>query len=593
MNTEKKQIIRFSVILVFAAILFVPINYYVRTLRIYYKFQSSIQIGKDPVFLSQTKPQSYNPPEFNETSRLYYLCKVWGFLKYYLEFENSRPPHIDSLLIRSIPQAIQAQDTKAFHAVINNLITSIRKNSLNGGTNPYPDIKDYNLINNDWMQDSICLNRDIQRKLENIFHSHSGKINHFIYNKSDIGTIRLTNEPVYPEFPDETIRLVGLFRYWNMINYFYVSKNYMDKSWDEALYDAIPRFRVADTDTAYRQSIYRLTNELRDTHASYPPSIDTYVFGRYRPNFRMNCINDTFIIHKIRVPQLPSQDFQVGDIVLKVDNNAIRDLYENSLQYVCGGNKWSNQSFGCNGVLSRSDTITLFTLLRNNDTIKVKSKNYTAYDLFLQEDNNLRQNVKNKLYEWLNDSIAYLNLEYATPKNFNKNYKAIQSAAVIIVDLRCYPHVHLISNLTNAFVPPNSYFAQTTYPDTRFPGMVRHCKSSQKIGNKNYFKGRIIVLVNEHTGSFAEYTAMAFQANPKTIMVGNSTSGADGNVTFFEFPGKVHTTFSGIGIYYPDLTPTQRLGVRIDYVAEPTIGNIKNNIDTAYEQALIIAKRGY
>jgi hypothetical protein len=103
-----------------------------------------------------------------------------GFLKYYLEFENSRPPHIDSLLIRSIPQAIQAQDTKTFHAVINNLIASIRKNSLNGGTNPYPDIKDYNLINNDWMQDSICLNRDIQRKLENIFHSHSGKINHFI-----------------------------------------------------------------------------------------------------------------------------------------------------------------------------------------------------------------------------------------------------------------------------------------------------------------------------------------------------------------------------------------------------------------------------
>lgn len=593
MKIREKRIVRFFAILVFAVLLYLPANYYVQTLKIYYKFQSNIQIDSDPIFRAETKPLSYNPQEFNETSRLFYLCKVWGHLKYYLEYANTMPQNIDSILIKSIPQAIQAQDTKAYQLVMNNLIISMQENSLKGGSNPYSDMQEYSLMDNDWLEDSICLNSDIRQKLKNIFDSHAGKRNQFIRNKSTVGTIQFTNEPEYPEFPDETIRFVGLFRYWNMINYFYIYKNYMDKSWDQALYEAIPHFRIADTDTTYRQSIYRLTNELRDTHASYPSTIDTRVFGPYRPNFRMMCINDTFVISKIRVPQLFYQDFQIGDIVLKVDNHDIGNLYDSSLQYVCGGNKWSTQSFGCNAVLSRSDTTTLFTLLRNNDTIIVKSINYTAYDLFQQELNNEKQNRKNKLYKWINDSIAYFNLESVTPKNFNKNYKPIQSAAAIILDLRCYPNSHLISNLTDAFVPPGSYFAYTTYPDTRFPGLVRYCRStSRKIGNKNYFKGRVVVLVNELTTSYAEYTAMALQANPKNITVGNSTSGADGNVTFFEFPGKVTTTFSGIGIYYPDLTPTQRIGVHIDYVVEPTVESIKNNIDIAYEQAVLIAKKG-
>lgn len=590
MNTKKKQIITFSIILVFTLLSHVPISYYIQTLKIYYKFQSSIQLTKDPIFLSETELQTYNPTEFNQTSRLFYMCKVWGFLKYYLEFQTPRTQYIDSLLIRSIPQTIQAQETETFHAVINNIIDSMWKYSSEGGINPYPNVKDYHLVNNDWMHDTIFLNGDIQQKLSDIFHSHSGMKNVFVDSKTS-GTIQLTNELTYPEFPDENLRLLGLFRYWNMINYFYVYKNYMDKSWDAALYEAIPRFRVADTDTTYRQSVYRLTNELRDTHTSVPPTIDNQVFGPYRPNFRMTCINDTFIISKIRVPQLIKQDFQEGDIVLQVDHNDVRDLYDNALQYVCGGNKWSNQKFGCNGVLSRRDSTTLFTLLRNNDTINMISKNYTAYDLFKYENDNLKQNAKNKLYEWVNDSVAYLNLASATPKNFNKNYKAIRSAAVIILDLRGGLHTHLISIVTDIFVPPYTYFAHNVYPDTRFPGMLRYCKSSQKIGGKNYFKGRIIVLVDEFTMSFGEYAAMAFQANPKTIIVGNATAGADGNTVLYKFPRNVTSAFSALGIYYPDLSPTQRVGVHIDHVTEPTIENIKNKIDTAYEKARYIAEK--
>lgn len=47
----------------------------------------------------------------------------------------------------------------------------------------------------------------------------------------------------------------------------------------------------------------------------------------------------------------------------------------------------------------------------------------------------------------------------------------------------------------------------------------------------------------------------------------------------------------GIGIYYPGFTPTQRVGVRVDYTMEPKINDIKKKIDTTYDEAIIIAKQ--
>ena len=108
----------------------------------------------------------------------------------------------------------------------------------------------------------------------------------------------------------------------------------------------------------------------------------------------MMCIDSTFVVQSIRIADYEKENFQIGDIVLKVDNQDIRLLYDSLLQYVCGGNYWSNQSFGCNAVLSRNDSTTLFTLLRGSDTIRVKSVNRTAWDMHQLRMKKERENQK-------------------------------------------------------------------------------------------------------------------------------------------------------------------------------------------------------
>jgi hypothetical protein len=46
-----------------------------------------------------------------------------------------------------------------------------------------------------------------------------------------------------------------------------------------------------------------------------------------------------------------------------------------------------------------------------------------------------------------------------------------------------------------------------------------------------------------------------------------------------------------IGIYYPDMVPTQRRGVKIDYIVEPTIPSVINEVDLIMEKAIQLANK--
>src|SRR5688572_15689791 len=101
-----------------------------------------------------------------------------------------------------------------------------------------------------------------------------------------------------------------------------------------------------------------------------------------------------------------------------------------------------------------------------------------------------------------------------------------------------------------------------------------------------HYPGKVVVLVDETSLSQAEYTAMAFRAAPQAIVVGSTTAGADGNVSQISLPGGLRTAISGIGVFYPDKRPTQRIGIVPDVEMRPTIDGIRAGRDEVLEEAL-------
>jgi hypothetical protein len=71
--------------------------------------------------------------------------------------------------------------------------------------------------------------------------------------------------------------------------------------------------------------------------------------------------------------------------------------------------------------------------------------------------------------------------------------------------------------------------------------------------------------------------------------VGSQTAGADGDITGFNISSGFPTGFSSIGVYYPDGTPTQRIGIIPDSVVYQTPLGIRQGRDEVLEKALEIA----
>ena len=86
--------------------------------------------------------------------------------------------------------------------------------------------------------------------------------------------------------------------------------------------------------------------------------------------------------------------------------------------------------------------------------------------------------------------------------------------------------------------------------------------------------------------SQAEYTTMAFRTAPGAIVIGSTTAGADGNVSTVPLPAGLSSYISGLGVFYPDHTPTQRVGIIPDVAMTPTIAGIRAGRDELVDEAI-------
>lgn len=90
------------------------------------------------------------------------------------------------------------------------------------------------------------------------------------------------------------------------------------------------------------------------------------------------------------------------------------------------------------------------------------------------------------------------------------------------------------------------------------------------------------------TQSSAEYHTMAFRRAPNAIVIGSTTAAADGNVSRFFLPGSISTMISGIGVYDPDGSETQRVGIIPDIEVKSTVKGIREGRDELLEKAIAI-----
>jgi carboxyl-terminal processing protease len=548
----------------------------------------AIDPDKDPVFINRQYVSDVNLTEFNDVGKQYYFIKVWGFLKYYADF-NDVPVKWDDYFMDNI-ERIKGMDQKQYREFINTTIALFPKPELKKNKNKG---KDFCLLDNSWFNNRIYTDATAASALNILFENYDGASAEFI-GQSSSGALKFLNESPYNEsdFPAATFRLLGLARYWTIINYFYVYKNDSSENWDTVLTESIPEFNTAENDKQYHLALQKLISKLYDCHSLIQSDVlDVKVYGRYAANVRAVMLDSTVMIKRIRTALYDDGSLKPGDIVIKIDGEDAIVRYRKLNEFLRGANGATDQRIICPYLFSSVKDHMLLIIARDGKelTIHLKLRDYSKY--VAEEARIRKQQHESVVIEIYPNSTAYIDLNKIASENIEKNFNAARPYQNIILDTRQGLHGTTVKVADFVLKQPTTFF-KYTYADITHPGMLR-ILDGFRLGKKDStpYKGKVYVLVDEHTQSESEFLTMALQTGSNVTVVGSRTAGSDGNVKQVNFPGNIETLFSGLGIYYPDLKPTQRVGIKIDCNVRQTLDGIVKGKDEILNKALELSAR--
>jgi C-terminal processing protease CtpA/Prc len=189
-------------------------------------------------------------------------------------------------------------------------------------------------------------------------------------------------------------------------------------------------------------------------------------------------------------------------------------------------------------------------------------------------------------FQLLSPEVAYLKLSGAKAADARRYVDSAAKTKGLIIDIRNYPAEFVVFALGELLVDRPTEFARFTIGDLSNPGAFHWGPTVRLEPKEPRYGGRIVILADETSLSQAEYTAMAFRSARNAIVIGSTTAAADGNVSQVPLPGAVTTMITGIGVFYPDKRPTQRIGIIPDREVKPTIAGIRDGRDEVLEAAV-------
>ncbi len=195
-------------------------------------------------------------------------------------------------------------------------------------------------------------------------------------------------------------------------------------------------------------------------------------------------------------------------------------------------------------------------------------------------------------YQKINDSVLLIYAMQIWSGNIDTIKHLIKQSKAVIFDARNYPQNDAFYSITDPFLSQPKTINYSTAALPNFPGLFQWVLNSNKIGHisDSAYKGKVIILCDERTQSQGEYSCMVLQTIPKAITIGSQTVGTDGLRKEIPMCKGFTMSYSTYGVYYPNKTQTQRVGIKIDIPVKKTPEAIKDNQDEILKQSIAIYK---
>lgn len=522
------------------------------------------------------------------------LGQIWGFLKYYHPAIAAGKHNWDFELFRILPNILKAENQKERDE---SLLTWIRKlgeipecNSCNRETPEDAKLKP-DLV---WMNGNT-LSSTLKEKLTHIYKNRNQERHYYISLAPGIGNPQFKNENSYAHFayPDAGFRLLALYRYWNIIHYFFPYKHLIEENWNDILAEFIPRFIATNDELSYRLTALELIGRIHDTHANLGGR-DNWLEawrGKYYAPLQVKFIEEKAVVTDYYHSDWgPASGLTPGDQITTIDGEAVEQIIEERQRYYPASNRPAQLRNIARNLLRGAEMECEIVYRRDGQEKQIRLKRYDPGELNIGIDWAYRQ--PDSCYQMLSEDIGYIYLGNIKSSLLPAIFEKFKDTKGIVIDIRNYPSEFVVFSLGRYLLPKPTDFVKFTIGNIQKPGLFEWTSSIQ-VGeiNPDYYSGKVVILINEISQSQAEYTTMALRMAPKATVIGSTTAAADGNVSRFFLPGNLQTRISGIGVYYPDGRETQRIGIIPDIEVKPTIEGIKAGRDELLEKAAEIIRK--
>lgn len=517
------------------------------------------------------------------------LGKVWGFLKYHHPMVAKGDYNWDYELFRILPDYLSVKNQSERDDILINWISGFGEleecdscESISSKAFLKQDIS--------WIRNGNISSK-LKGHLLSIYENRNQGENFYVEMNGNIGNPKFTNENPYPmmSYPDAGFRLLALYKYWNMIHYFFPYRHLTDKDWNGVLTEYIPILMNVQSELEYELAAVKLIGEVKDTHANLwggGDKIDDFR-GIYYPPIRTRFIEGKLVITEHLRTQLQGErsNLSIGDIITHIDGKSLESIIDSVQPYYPASNNAARMRDISSDIMRSDGRIITVDYISKDKSGQAKIKLYEKFDLNYVDD---YRNDGRKSFRLLDHNIGYITLRSLKREEIDSIMKLFKNTKGIIIDIRNYPNTFVPFTLAPYFVSSATPFVKFTKGNVNTPGEFSFTEPLEVPKAPKTYKGKLIVLVNQQSQSQSEYTAMAFRAGDNTTIIGSTTAGADGNVSSIKLPGGLSTSISGIGVYYPDGTETQRVGIVPDIVVKPTIKGIREGKDELLKKAIEI-----
>jgi C-terminal processing protease CtpA/Prc len=526
----------------------------------------------------------------SKTEDLILLGKVWGFLKYYHPAIASGNYNWDYELFRILPKIITSKNYQERNEILSDWIFKLGEVEI-GKPEKIDETQIKLKPDLSWITNISKLEDKLSKQLIEIRDAKRSNDHFYIGLAQNVGNPQFKNEKSYNNIPlksDIGYRLLSLYRYWNIIQYYFPYKNLIDKDWSEVLAEYVPKFVNASSDLEYKLVVLSLIASIHDTHANIwgtDPVLQAYRGLNYAPLEVKFIENKAVVTGYLNESDGEKSGLQKGDIILTVNNKKIDKIIEEKLPFTPASNYPRQLRDMAMNLLRTNDSIIEIKFQRGTTELNLKIKCLSLKTLVPFEGSTKRDTC----FKLLSPEIGYIYPGTIKNEYLPKIMEEVKNTRGLIIDMRTYPSEFIVFTLGGYLMPAATNFVKFSKTSNTSPGLFTYYTTlSVGKNNNDYYKGKVVIIVNETTLSQAEYTTMAFRVTPTARVIGSTTAGADGNVSGFDLPGGIRTMISGIGVYYPDGKETQRVGIVPDIIVKPTIKGIIEGRDELLERAIEI-----